>query len=69
MAQHQSPIFDLGVALCFEIAQATVAMLQYVMQLLASSRVPTTPDGLAQSVSTIDSRQIQQFNPGRLEDC
>jgi len=36
--------------------------------LVAGSRLPITPDGLAQSVSTIDSRQIQQFNPGRLEE-
>jgi iron complex outermembrane receptor protein/vitamin B12 transporter len=37
--------------------------------LVTGSRLPITPNGLAQSVSTIDSRQIQQFDPGRLEDA
>jgi vitamin B12 transporter len=36
--------------------------------LVAGSRLPITPSGLAQSVSVIDSRQIQQFDPGRLEE-
>ena len=36
--------------------------------LVTGSRLPITPSGLAQSVSVIDSRQIQQFDPGRLEE-
>jgi vitamin B12 transporter len=36
--------------------------------LVTGSHLPTTPSGLAQSVSVIDARRIQQFDPGRLEE-
>ena len=36
--------------------------------LVTASRLPSTPSGLAQNVTVIDQAQIQEANPGRLED-
>jgi len=36
--------------------------------IVTGSRLPITPTGLAQNVSVIDAQQIQQFDPGRLEE-
>lgn len=35
---------------------------------VSGSRLPVTPSGLAQSVTVIDQRQIQESNPARIED-
>lgn len=35
---------------------------------ITGTRLPVTPSGLAQSVTVIDQRQIQENNPARLED-
>ena len=36
--------------------------------LVTASRLPSTPSGLAQNVTVIDQAQLQEANPGRLED-
>ena len=36
--------------------------------LVTASRLPSTPSGLAQSVTVIDQQQLQEANPARLED-
>ena len=35
---------------------------------LTGSRLPSTPSGLAQNVTVIDQKQIQESHPGRIED-
>src|SRR5262249_24403542 len=35
---------------------------------IVGSRMPITPSGLAQNVTVIDAKQIQELNPSRLED-
>ena len=36
--------------------------------LITGSRLPSTPSGLAQNVTVIDQKQIQESHPGRIED-
>ncbi len=35
---------------------------------ITASRLPATPGGLAQNVTIIDQKQVQEMNPGRVED-
>ena len=50
-------------------AQDKAASTTELPQVLVSgSRLPVTPSGLAQNVTVIDQRQIQESNPARLED-
>jgi iron complex outermembrane receptor protein/vitamin B12 transporter len=54
-----------AVPACVQAQQAGTELAPVV---ITGSRLPGTPSGLAQNVTVIDRQQIQESNPGRLED-
>ncbi len=74
LALLASSMLVLPIALSPRVAQAqdsaravtTAAQLAPVVVL--GSQLPATPSGLAQNVTVIDQKQIQETNPARLED-
>jgi vitamin B12 transporter len=62
-----SSIFALPLMVTSTSAQAQAAT-DLPQVVVTGSRLPVTPSGLAQNVTVIDQKQIQESNPGRIED-
>jgi vitamin B12 transporter len=50
------------------LAQQAATQGEAPMVVVSGSRLPMTPSGLAQNVTVIDQREIQNINPARIED-
>jgi vitamin B12 transporter len=59
--------WPLAAATSVVFAQPTTAS-ELPQVVVSGSRLPVTPSGLAQNVTVIDQRQIQESNPARIED-
>ena len=58
----------LGLTSPASAQSATTSATGLPAVLVTASRLPSTPSGLAQNVTVIDQAQLQEANPGRLED-